>query len=209
MSAFLPKRRTAVLEIGCGEGMFAASIEGTTETWGVELDSEAAHAASSRLHKVINAGFDEASGVLPRNYFDVVICNDVIEHMIDHDSFFRTIKKHISDSGVLIGSIPNVRHYNTLFRLLFSKDWRYRDDGILDRTHLRFFTEKSLRRTLAEHGFCVEELRGINSGIALGWSRWALCSAIAAYGAIVISFGSFRDIRHLQFGFRARPMLKG
>lgn len=199
MRPFLPARCGKVLEIGCGEAVFSGGIEVATEIWGIEPDAGAAEIARSRLDRVINGTFEDALAELPLRYFDTVICNDVIEHMADHDRFFETIKSHLSRDGVLVGSIPNVRYYRNLFSLVLAKDWEYQDAGVLDRTHLRFFTEKSLRRTLRSHGFRLEEMRGINGGI----SRQTLCSGIMAYAAIVLSLGYFRDIRHLQFAFRA------
>ena len=82
-----------------------------------------------------------------------MVCNDVIEHMADHDRFLRQIRGHIAPGGVLIGSVPNMRHYRALFELLVLRDWDYRDSGVLDRTHLRFFTARSLRRSLTRAGF--------------------------------------------------------
>jgi len=206
MLAFLPERRDRVLEVGCHTGIFAASLEGTKEVWGVEPNSEAARVASNKIYKVINATFEEAASVLPQKYFDLVICNDVIEHMVDYDGFLQAIKIHMSRGGVIVGSIPNIRYYGALTEIIFAKDWNYRESGILDKTHLRFFTEKSFRRALEVNGFIIEKMHGINGGIRLSSSRWALCSALAAYGAIILSLGSFSDVRHLQFGFRARPV---
>lgn len=200
MRPFLPARCGKVLEVGCGEGRFSGEIAGGEERWGIEPDAGAAEAARSRLDTVINASFQEALAELPLRHFDTVICNDVIEHMSDHDWFLDIIKSRMTPGGVLVGSLPNVRYYQNLFSLVVAKDWEYKDAGILDRTHLRFFTEKSLRRTLRSHGFRVEEMRGINGGI----SRRAPISGLAACAAIVLSAGYFSDIRHLQFAFRAR-----
>ena len=200
MHRFLPSSPGKVLEIGCGEGTFAESIADAKERWGVEPYPEAAAIARSRLDRALNATFDEAVADLPVRYFDTIVCNDVIEHVPDHDRFLCKIKDLLTDGGSLVGSIPNIRYYRTLFDLVFAKDWRYADAGILDRTHLRFFTEKSLRGTLRAHGFGIEVLRGINGGL----TRKAPVSGAAACAAIVVSLGYFRDIWHLQFGFRAR-----
>ena len=81
--------------------------------------------------------------------------------------------------------------------MLIAKEWRYEDFGVLDRTHLRFFTSRSWQRTLREHGFVVETIAGINPvDPGASWSRrLAKRAAIAVLGA---------DTRFLQFGFRAR-----
>jgi len=205
MMSILPPNRRRILEIGCGEGLFSEQINGSEEKWGVEPTEAAASAAKGRLTHVINKFFDEAKSDLPKKYFDLVICNDVIEHMTDHDKFLSDIKDYLAPGGVIVGSIPNVRYHKNLFNVLFVKDWEYMDWGILDRTHFRFFTEKSLRRSLSSAGFVVEELHGINGGIEFGWSKWQLAYSAFAVLSIALSFGYFSDIKHLQFAFRARP----
>lgn len=201
MLPFIPAKRTRILDIGCGQGTFSAGIEGVEEAWGVE-PSDAAQAAIQRLHTVIHNTFEGAKPQLPNRYFDVVVCNDVIEHMTDHDAFFESIKDHLAPGGVLVGSIPNVRHYVNLFDILLGRDWEYRDAGILDRTHLRFFTERSLRRAFVRHGYRIEIFEGINSGINWGDPDVLTRHKIFGTAMTVGSLGYFNDIRHLQFGFR-------
>jgi len=203
--SLIPPNRRRILEIGCGEGLFSEKITGAEERWGVEPNEAAASAAKGRLTRVINKLFDEAKPDLPEQYFDLVICNDVIEHMTNHDKFLNEIKNYIAPGGVIVGSIPNVRYHKNLFNVLFAKDWEYTDSGILDRTHFRFFTEKSLRRSLSSAGFVIEELHGVNGGIEFGLSKWKLAYSVFAVLSIALSFGYFGDIKHLQFAFRARP----
>jgi 2-polyprenyl-3-methyl-5-hydroxy-6-metoxy-1,4-benzoquinol methylase len=160
--------------------------------------------AGARLHRVLNGTFEEVESQLPQRYFDIIICNDVIEHMDDHDRFLRRVRAYLRDGGVLVGSIPNVRFYNNVFEFLVLRDWHYQDAGILDRTHLRFFTERSLRRSLQEAGYTIEILHGISDCLKFGWSKHAFTSFVMAYAAIFFSLGRFRDIRYLQFAFRAR-----
>jgi 2-polyprenyl-3-methyl-5-hydroxy-6-metoxy-1,4-benzoquinol methylase len=201
MLAFVPQRRARVLEIGCAEGHFLSTLKGVEERWGIE-PSAAASVARQKLDRVLEATFEECEAELPLAYFDVIICNDVIEHMPDHDRFLQRIRKHMLPSGVLVGSIPNVRFYNNLFQVLFEKDWHYTDQGILDRTHLRFFTEKSLKKCFARHGFDIQEFSGINKGTFLGGdARWAAYTALSK-ALILVTLGYFKDIQYVQFGFR-------
>lgn len=202
MLDFLPAQPARVLEIGCDEGNFGALLK--AEVWGVEPQPEAAAIAAGRLHRVLTGTYDAVRDALPVDYFDVVVCNDVIEHMADHDAFMRRVKTHLVPSGVLVGSVPNLRHYRALFELLVLRDWHYRESGVLDRTHLRWFTARSLRRSLEEAGYVVERLHGINGGIRVGLSRQHLPQALFAWGVILLSLGGWRDIRFLQVGFRAR-----
>jgi 2-polyprenyl-3-methyl-5-hydroxy-6-metoxy-1,4-benzoquinol methylase len=205
VAPFLPKRYKTVLEIGCSNGGFITNLDPSAEIWGVEPNEDAAAQAASRGYKVLKGLYDDVSGDCPDHYFDVVICNDVIEHLVDHDKFLADIKQKISKGGYLVGSIPNVRHFGNLFKLLIKKDWKYERIGVLDRTHLRFFTEKSLQRTFSANGYQIKELKGINSDFAMPkTTRQMLRNTLLAL-VIGISCGHFRDTKHLQFGFRLTP----
>ena len=199
---FITQRRARVLEVGCAEGRFLATLPGVEETWVIE-PTQAAEVAQSRLQHVFQGTFQECEANLPLRHFDVIICNDVIEHMTDHDDFLARIGAYLAPGGAIIGAIPNVCFYDNMFDYLFEKDWHYTDAGILDRTHLRFFTETSLRDSLIRHGFTIEELSGINKDYLVartsrGYRRLTLAKLLAA-----VTFGWFDDIRYLQFGFRA------
>lgn len=141
MAQFLPNEYEKVLEIGCGEGGFAANLKPHCEIWGIEMDETSAQAASKVMKTVLIGAYDEVSNEIPKRYFDLVICNDVIEHMVDHDAFLMSIKKIMKDNGYLVASIPNVRYWVNLFRLLIEKDWKYREAGILDKIHLTHLFE--------------------------------------------------------------------
>lgn len=199
VARFLPEQYSRVLEVGCGEGGFHVNLNPDCEHWGIEPVHRAADIARHKLHKVIEASYHEALGLLPDNYFDLVICNDVVEHMVDPDEFFRTIKQKLSGKASLVGSIPNVRYIGNLFELLFLKDWKYKDDGILDRTHLRFFTDISIKRVFYDNGFMIEEYAGING---VEFSLFPL--RVMLKNLCVLLLGG--DTRYLQFGFRIKPV---
>jgi 2-polyprenyl-3-methyl-5-hydroxy-6-metoxy-1,4-benzoquinol methylase len=197
MVHFLPKEYTRVLEIGCAEGGFSKYLKDSSEIWGCESNEDAALAASDRISKVLVGKYDQVVENIPNEYFDLVICNDVIEHMEDHDWFFDSISNKIRSDGFLVGSIPNVRHIRNLYSLIILKDWQYQDFLTLDRTHLRWFTKKSLLRTLAQHNFHVEEFQGIN-GTAKRLFK------IFFFIFNVLTLGQHSDIQHVQFAFRVR-----
>ena len=206
--AFIPSDFSRVLEIGCSAGGFSQNLlRDGVEVWGVEPNTPAAEVARSRLTKVFNSTFEQAADQLPDGYFDLVICNDVIEHMPDHDWFLQAIKPKMTGRGVLVGSLPNIRHITALVKLLALKDFPYRDEGILDRTHLRFFTRKSIERTLRHNGYEVEALRGVNNIIAEGICRgsalqnllWRLFTSAVVVGTL----GYYSDVAFPQFAFRA------
>ena len=162
MLAFLPDNYSKVLEVGCGAGSFIKSFDKSAEYWGVEQDSVAAEMAAKHMSKVLVGSYQTVCEKIPDSYFDLIICNDVIEHIEHYDKFLQDIKSKLSNDGALMVSIPNVRFLPNLFELLVLKDWRYRNAGILDKTHLRFFTRKSLCRTLEELGWRIETIQGIN-----------------------------------------------
>lgn len=198
-----------MLEIGCGAGAFSSQIE-AEERWGVEPNASAAAEARTKLTRVVTGLYDDAEAALPDRHFDLVIANDVIEHMPDHDRFLQRIKEKMAPGAALVGSVPNVRALTQLAKLLVLKDWTYTDDGILDRTHLRFFTKKSLAGALAANGYEVESLSGLNSMLRHGLRRRGAhvantLAAVATAGVIGATLGYYWDVQFPQYGFRARP----
>lgn len=212
MAAFLPEHYDRVLEVGCGSGVFAGQLRQACEQWGVEPNTAAAAEAAKRMDRVLTGVYDQVADQIPDRYFDLVICNDVIEHMSDHDRFLQDIKAKLRPGGYIVGSIPNVRHITALYKLLIKKDWPYSDAGILDRTHLRFFTEKSLLRALREHGYAIERFGGIGSIIANGILSATnppspaanLAYRVISLMVVALSLGAYADTQYPQFGFRVR-----
>jgi 2-polyprenyl-3-methyl-5-hydroxy-6-metoxy-1,4-benzoquinol methylase len=164
MISFLPDGAKTILDVGCGDGEFGENLKKTRplEVWGVELNEEAARTAKSRLDKVLPGSIDQHLEALPNHYFDAIFFNDVLEHIPDPYQLLEKMKIKLSLKGAIISSIPNVRYIQNLRNLLFKRDWKYEDSGILDRTHLRFFTEKSIRRMFEDLNFEIVELEGIN-----------------------------------------------
>jgi 2-polyprenyl-3-methyl-5-hydroxy-6-metoxy-1,4-benzoquinol methylase len=200
MAQFLPSGYSKVLEVGCNVGNFSSIVRSRPcEYWGVEPFEEAAKAAKTKMDKVLVGFYDEVADEIPDNYFDLVIANDLIEHLEQPWDFLKSIKAKMTKEASLVLSIPNVRYYWNLRELLFQKDWRYADAGTLDITHLRFFTEKSIVRLLNENGFELEMMKGINS---LKVRRRHL----PKYWLAKFVFGA--DIEFLQFGVRAKKVTK-
>jgi 2-polyprenyl-3-methyl-5-hydroxy-6-metoxy-1,4-benzoquinol methylase len=195
----LPSRYSRVLEIGCGEGRFRDNLTQEHEYWGVEPAEPVANVASTRADRVLVGDYQEVIGQIPDDYFDLVICNDVIEHMSDPDGFLQSIQSKMIHDGYLVASIPNVRYLGNLFELLIRKDWEYKNSGVLDRTHLRFFTKKSIERTLVGNGFLIDQLDGINPVPARSLESLVMRGVFVS---AVLLFG--QDAKFLQFGVRAK-----
>ena len=203
VARFLPHtiEKMVVLEVGCGYGHFRKNIQTECEYWGIEPVHSIAQFAGKELEKVLVGTFEEIYDALPDNFFDCIVCNDVIEHMNDVDEFLQIIKIKMKKDGVIVGSIPNVRYIDNLFRLLILKDWKYAESGILDKTHLRFFTQKSLERTFLLNGYTIEELAGINE---INIRKDSVKRFILRIGAIIFSYLIGSDSRFVQFGFRIK-----
>jgi len=195
MIRFLPSEYSKVLEIGCNVGNFRQFFSKPCEYWGIEPFEEAANIAKTKMDKVLVGFYDNVIDEIPDNYFDLVIANDVIEHMEQPWNFLKSIRKKMTANSSLVLSIPNVRYYDNLKKLLYHKDWKYVDAGILDITHLRFFTEKSIIRLLNENGFEIEMMKGINP-------VQIMRRHLLKYWFIQFVFGT--DIKFLQFGVRAK-----
>ncbi|MDB5454230.1 MAG: hypothetical protein JWO33_2808 [Caulobacteraceae bacterium] len=163
MLAFVPADTRRLLDIGCSEGGFGALVKERLpdcEVWGVEPSAAAAKAAN-RLDRVIARPI-EGLAELPTHHFDVVTMNDVLEHLPYSEPALEIVKRVLKPGGRLVLSLPNVRYFINVRDLVLHKDWAYQDFGILDRTHLRFFTQKSAVRLLVENGFAVDQVVGIN-----------------------------------------------
>lgn len=197
---FIPNHYSKVLEIGCAEGMFRQNISKDAEVWGIEPNHPSAQKAAPNYHKVLVGFFEQIADELPNNYFDLVICNDVIEHMPDPAQFISLLKPKVSKNCIIITSIPNVRYVGVMTEYLFFKDWRYRDNGVLDRTHLRFFTRKSLPRFFTESGLVEIRTKGLNSEFVRPNRIGSIAKAVISFFMIVFSFGYFWDVQFVQFG---------
>lgn len=169
MLKYVPRTARRVLDVGCAAGAFAARVKerNRAEVWGIDPNAEAVAIAKERLDAAIARPFDETS-TLPDHHFDVIIFNDVLEHFANPERALRLCHEKLVPGGVVVCSIPNVRHIDNLEHVLLERDWRYEEFGIRDATHLRFFTKKSIVRLFQDAGFAIQLIEGINSQF---WDR--------------------------------------
>lgn len=149
-----------ILDVGCGSGVMANELKQklNAEVWGIELFEDAARKASAKLDKVILGKVEDAIEQLPDNYFDTIIFADVLEHLVDPYQVIEVIKNKLRKNGEIIASIPNVRHWTVIKNLIEGK-WDYENAGLLDKTHLRFFTLKSAAELFVNAGFNVLDIK--------------------------------------------------
>jgi 2-polyprenyl-3-methyl-5-hydroxy-6-metoxy-1,4-benzoquinol methylase len=201
MLAFVPESAQHVLEIGCGEGGFGAELKRVRlasgrriHVTGVELMEARAAVAQTRLDQVLRGDIESDALDLARAHFDCIVCNDVLEHLVAPWDVLRRLAEHLRPGGHVVASIPNVRYWGVVKGLLFDADWRYEGEGVLDATHLRFFTRKSIARMFTQCDYTVERLDGINVQVS-GWKFEALN---------LLTAGRLNDIKFWQFAVVAR-----
>ena len=190
MLAYLPSDAKKIIDIGCGNGSFANVIKEKTnaEVWGIEYMDNEAQVAAEKLDKVFSGPCENYLDELPDNYFDAVYFNDVLEHLVDPYMVLDKIKHKLTDNGVVISSIPNVRYHKTFIKIVLHKDWKYEASGTMDKTHLRFFTGKSIRAMYEDLGYTVLKNEGLNKS-----------KSIKPYLYNIPLLFTHMDIRNLQY----------
>ena len=203
MLEYVPSLCQKVLDVGCGAGSFGASIRKRTgcEVWGVESNAGSIQKAQQNIDKVFHGYFGPELD-LPPGYFDCIVFNDVLEHMLDPAAALVLARALLSSGGCIVASIPNIGHFPTIWKLVIGGEWEYKEFGILDKTHLRFFTRLSIMRLFQGAGFAVQRIDGINQFLSLEpgdeslWRRYSLCSWLP--------IPSIKDMRYQQFAIVAK-----
>lgn len=162
---YVPIDAKLILDVGCANGTFGDALkkERDCTVWGIEPVKAAAAVAANRLDVVIQAEFSRELPQIHGKRFDAILFNDVLEHIQDPESVLEVAKTFVRNGGYIIASIPNVLYWPVMYQLLRHGDWEYADSGVLDRTHLRFFTKKSISRMFRDCGYEISVIDGINS----------------------------------------------
>jgi 2-polyprenyl-3-methyl-5-hydroxy-6-metoxy-1,4-benzoquinol methylase len=161
---FVPSNIKMALDVGCGNGAFGKLLkkERQCSVWGIEPNKQVAIEAGEKLDKVINSLFIENIPALNGHTFDAIFFNDVLEHLINPGESLNYCKKLLNPQGCIIASIPNIRWYPVILKLIRYKDFKYEKSGVMDSTHLRFFTRNSMIRLFESNGYKVVNIEGIN-----------------------------------------------
>jgi O-antigen biosynthesis protein len=150
-----------VVDFGCATGYFARLMtRQECIITGVEINQDAANAAKQYCQEVIVADLDFVSvtEILPDRRFDVAVFGDVLEHLRDPWQVLRDTKQILTKDGYIVASIPNIAHGAIRLALLQGK-FEYTELGILDNTHLRFFTRKTVEDLLENSGYLLKDLQ--------------------------------------------------
>ncbi|TXT26942.1 MAG: type 11 methyltransferase [Gallionellaceae bacterium] len=195
---YIPRQGTKFLDVGCGEGAFAMMLKrecGYIEAWGMEFDDKAAEVASSRLDRVLHGDATKTLDDLPDSYFDLICMNDFIEHLMWPEEFLRHLHAKLSSDGRIFCAIPNIRQYRLLWNLLQHQDFEYTDGGLLDRTHLRFFTRRTFLSLLNRAGY--EPVSVTGWGTTKSW-KFKILNALTLWRS--------NDMQHSHFFILAKAI---
>lgn len=157
----IPVNPGKILDVGCATGALGEHIvkEKKPDTYdGIEVVPDIALEAKKHLSNVF---VGQAEHILPEiqdGKYDCVIMADSLEHTVDPWAVLKQVYRVLKKDGKLLISIPNVRNLGVITELLVKGDWKYKDFGIMDQGHLRFFTKKSLTDMLLQQGFSISEL---------------------------------------------------
>ena len=150
-----------VLDVGCGAGDLGRVLSGKNcSLWGIEYDAENASSSekSGKYEKVYRLNLNDFQIDDVSEKFDYVVCADVLEHLMNPDDVVAKLKSKLNDGGHFIISVPNVSHASIKTNLLLN-DWSYTELGIMDKTHLRFFTAKSLAELLSRQNLAAADCK--------------------------------------------------
>jgi 2-polyprenyl-3-methyl-5-hydroxy-6-metoxy-1,4-benzoquinol methylase len=203
MLKYIPHDASAILDVGCAVGSFGELLkaERRVEIWGVEINEYAASIANEKLDKVICGAFDKSLNI-PYEKFDCIVFNDVLEHLVDPYEALIYARSLLRKGGRVVASIPNIRYFDNIWKLLVEKDWKYTKHGILDRTHLRFFTRRSILSTFDTLGYCVNSIEGINPVEQVHPHQARKFRLLN-----LLFWNHIEDMRYLQFAIVAHPSI--
>jgi len=199
MLKYIPQGTKTTIEFGCGYGGFSVLLKEKfgAESWAVEIKRAAAEEASKKLDRVINADANESLNDIPENYFDCIILFDILEHLVDPYSLLCALKTKLTHTGVIIASIPNIRYYRAFVDFVIHGNWDYKDQGILDKTHLRFFTYKSIVKMFDQLDCEILKLEGIHPTSSRTFKLLNM-----------ILLNSLSDVKYKHFVTVVRPKLQ-
>jgi 2-polyprenyl-3-methyl-5-hydroxy-6-metoxy-1,4-benzoquinol methylase len=172
----------SVLDIGCGTGAMGAYIKGIMPgcvVHGVDISPDACEIAARRLDGVWCVDLDREPLPVTEIRYELVILGDLLEHLKRPDHFLADLHTRLAPGGRVILSVPNIANYSIRLRLL-AGEFRYTETGIMDKTHLRFFTMKTITGLFSECGFEETDRRLI--------SRFPDCLSRLMPGLLAVQF---------------------
>ncbi len=150
----LTEKGKSVLDVGCASGYLASFLkEKGCQIDGIDTDTESIREAKRHLNAyVLDISKEKVVGK-----YDVIILGDILEHLEHPDKILSNFKDNLNKDGYVIISLPNIVNIYPRLKILFGY-FDYEEKGIFDRTHLKFFTRKSLKELIDSTGYQIEKL---------------------------------------------------
>jgi SAM-dependent methyltransferase len=159
----VPADARTILEVGCAQGRLGAALKERDpgrRVFGVERVPAMAGIAAGRLDRVFTIDVERDAPDLPPGSVDCILFGDVLEHLVDPLGALRRLAPLLSPGGRVLCSVPNVQHHSVITALLRG-EFQYQESGLLDSTHLRFFTWSSFMKLLLDAGLAPRLLGGV------------------------------------------------
>ncbi len=194
-----------MLDLGAGAGHLGSAIRGrVAHLTGVEEDPLAAASPGASVYDqwITSRLTPELS---PGRLFDVVVCADILEHLEKPEALIRAAREWLAPGGILLVSIPNVANVTVRIALLLGR-FTYSDRGILDRSHLRFFTRRSALALVREGDFRVERVTATAMPVELAWPRLGRRPMRSVFRFLTLAAArAWPTLFGYQFVIEARP----
>ena len=194
--SLIPDGSNKILEVGCGKGYTLRKLKAigkADKIIGIEINENSIQETKKYLDNILFGNIEEIN-FLPydKNYFDVIIFADVLEHLVNPWKVLKMIRHYLNDRGFIIATIPNMRHKSIILPLVLKGIFQYNQEGgAMDISHLRFFTRRSVLSLFKNSGY--SKVHFIDYPLS-----------IKANIATSLSFGLLRDF----FIFKFRVMVE-
>jgi 2-polyprenyl-3-methyl-5-hydroxy-6-metoxy-1,4-benzoquinol methylase len=178
-----------LLDVGCGAGVTSRALlrmGRCQEAYGLELSAGAAREAKQNLTGALCCDFTTAELPFELKSFDVILCLDVLEHLADPWQGLKKLAQYLHDDGVAIASVPNIANIRVLWKIVFNQ-FEYETEGILDKSHLRFFTLHTVKKLFTECGFEISRVVK-NRDLARRMKLLGLCTLGIAWHYNVVQY---------------------